>query len=113
VLGLERVIVGGSAKNTADEGQEETLEYLWPDDKALVCYVSADDGLTPGLGRTFVYDADMPSDSAVSERGSESDGLFKLEQYVESASDTEVLRAKRYADTLLLNKAAGHLITGL
>ena len=111
---LKQVIVADGIKNTADEGLTAVLADIWDSTKALVCYVpEADDRMSPGLGRTFLWDADM-SDVVTSGVASQStlQGLH-VEYYDDPSTEERVVRAKQCIDMLLLNKDAGHLVTGI
>lgn len=55
IFQLEKVIVGTAGKNTANEGQTDSLSYVWGK-HALVCYIAPRVGLkTLTLGATFTY----------------------------------------------------------
>ncbi|MBI2424193.1 MAG: hypothetical protein HYV27_15285 [Candidatus Hydrogenedentes bacterium] len=57
---LDRVIVGGGTKNTANQGQTAVPGQIWSGEYALVCRVVTEPGKfkQPGIGRTFHWDAD-------------------------------------------------------
>lgn len=112
-FGVKQVIVAEDVKNSADEGQTETLASTWGDTNALVCYVpeSPSDLVSPCLGHTFIWEqgldhGDMQIDAADAMRG------MQVEVY-DTQSKLHVIRPVQNLDMLLLNKDAGHLITGI
>ena len=59
VFDLEEIIIGGSAKNTANEGQTVAFGKIWSDEYAMVCRVArTKDIKEPCVGRTLHYSAD-------------------------------------------------------
>jgi hypothetical protein len=115
-FGLEEVIIGEDVKNTADEGLTETLASTWSDTNALVFYApkaGMTDLVSPGLGRTFVWDPGLKSNAdGVSVQTNDTLRGMQVEVY-DTTSKLHVVRPTQYLDILLLNKDAGHLITGV
>lgn len=59
VFQLEKILVGEAGKNTAVEGQTDSLSYVWGK-HAVVCYIAPRVGLkTLTLGITFTYKTRM------------------------------------------------------
>ena len=116
IFGLEQVIIGEDVKNTADEGQTEVLTSTWDDTKALVFFASRPgltDLVSPGLGRTFVWDEGLKANSsAVSVSVNDTLRGMQVETY-DSTDKLHVVRPVQSLDMLLLNKDAGHLVTGV
>jgi len=55
VFQVEKVLIGEAGKNTAVEGQTDSLSYVWAKN-AIVCYIAPKVGLkTLTLGLTFTY----------------------------------------------------------
>lgn len=120
LLGLDtygdgEVIIGDAVKNTADEGQTASLSSVWDDTKALVFYSGKPgDLVSPSLGRTFVWT--KPKNTiAMANRASTVDAALGLivEQVMDPVNGIEIARAREFLDMLLLNKEAGHLVTGI
>jgi hypothetical protein len=112
IFGVEKVLIGRATIDTADEGQTSTLGFVWPSDKALVAYIpNPNEELAPHLGRTFVWDSGLMEFGGQTQMPSEYEG-FVLETYGDVPRNTGVVRARKYLDTLLLNKDSGFLITG-
>lgn len=61
VFDLPKIIVGGSQKNTAKEGQSATLAPVWDEEYAAVIRVSSGRIEDPGLGMTFHWGEDGSS----------------------------------------------------
>jgi hypothetical protein len=112
-FGVKYVIIGDAIKSTADEGLAEVIASVWDDTKALVAYIpEAQDRLSPALGRTFVWtEGDEPT--AVARQTMNALAGLMIEEYDETKTSTKVVRAKQSLDMLMLNKDAGHLITGI
>lgn len=116
VFGLEQVLIGDLVYDSADEGQTASLTSVWADDKALVCYVPpASDLISTGLGRTFVWDQGLMGTNPDEAQMLQDAGIpgIILEEYGEPGDTHAKVRARQYQDTLVLNKDAGHLLTGL
>jgi hypothetical protein len=112
-FGMENVIIADAIKNTANEGLDETLGSVWDDTKALVCFVpKSNDRLSPGLGRTFVWEQAIEP-NAVARQSTDTLAGLVIEEYDENTTSTKVVRARQSLDQLMLNKDAGHLITGV
>jgi hypothetical protein len=59
VFDLDYVIVAGSSKNSAVEGQAPTPTQIWSDEYAMVCKVAtSNDMREPCIGRTFHWSED-------------------------------------------------------
>lgn len=112
VFGLEQVLVGRAAYDSADEGQTATMGFVWPSDKALLAYLpDAADEFAPHLGRTFIWDDGLMDFGDAQQLERPFEGVV-LEHYYETANNTGIMRARRNLDTMILNKDSGYLITG-
>jgi hypothetical protein len=60
VLGVERVLVGRAAYNSAKKGQSYAGSFLWSNSKIAVCRTSAGEFTAGGLGRTLLWREDSP-----------------------------------------------------
>lgn len=91
VFGVKHVLVGGSAKNTADEGQARAIAEIWDDEYAMTCVIAESEDLEePCVGRTFHYTDD----------GSEVDGT--IEVYRDETVRADIVRARHDVDEKLL-----------
>jgi hypothetical protein len=114
-FGLEEVIIGEDVKNTADEGQTESLTSTWSDTNALVFYAPRNptDLVSPALGRTFVWEqGEKAAAGAVAVPVNDTLRGMQVEVY-DTTSKLHVVRPTQFLDMLLLNKDAGHLVTGI
>lgn len=99
---VEEVIVAGSAKNTANEGQSVSIAEIWDDDQALLCRVARTNDLRePCLGRTMHYAGD----------GSQIGGTS--ETYRDETIRGDVVRVRHQVGEKIMYTEAAHRITGL
>lgn len=99
IFGLQKLIVGGAVKNTADEGLDASIADVWTNVHAMVARV-ADDGAgidTPCVARTFLWEVDSPTDLVV-------------ESYREEQVRANILRARHDVDEVVIDAAQGHLL---
>jgi len=102
VFDLDFVIVAGSSKNTANEGQAATPAQIWSDEYAMVAKIAtSNDMREPCLGRTFHW----------AEDGSSIGGT--VESYREEAVRGEVIRVRHDTAELVLYKEAAHLLSNI
>lgn len=98
-LGITRLIVAGSPKNTANKGQAATLGPIWSSDFAMVAFIATDtDFKRPALGRTFHWNAD----------GSMPRGL--MESYRDEPKRSDIIRVRHDTGSKIIYPAAGELI---
>lgn len=101
-LGIERLIISGSAKNTANEGAAASLAPVWSNEYAMVCRVARGrDFREPCIGRTFHW----------SEDGSEIGGM--VETYRDETIRGDVARVRHDVDEIVLYVEAGHLLSNI
>lgn len=99
VFDLEHIIVAGTSKNSAAEGQDATPEQIWSSEYAQVCRISTSvDMKDPCIGRTFHWSAD----------GSNIGGT--VETYRDETVRGDVVRVRHDITEKLLYKDAGFLI---
>ena len=99
---LERVLVPGSAKNSANEGQTASIASLWDKTKAtLIRIPETDDIQEPCTGRTFHWDED----------GSEIGGA--METYRDETVRGDVVRCRHQVHEKVIYSAMGRIITGI
>lgn len=102
VFDLEEVIVAGSGKNSANEGQALSLAQIWSDEYAMVAkVVRSSDIREPGLGRTFHFGGD----------GSQVDGL--IESYRDETVRSNVIRCRHDVDEKILYTEAADLMSNI
>lgn len=96
---LDYVIVAGSSKNTATEGQTAAAGQIWSSTYAMVCKIATtNDMREPCIGRTFHW----------SEDGSEIGGA--IETYRDETVRGNVVRVRHDVDEIVLYAQAGHLL---
>jgi len=99
VFDLREVIVAGSPKNTADEGQDLSISSIWSSEYAMVAKLCRSNDLRePGLGRTFHW----------SEDGSQVGGM--MEVYREEAIRGDIVRCRHQIEEKLIYVEAGYLL---
>lgn len=102
VLDLDRLIIGGGAKNTANKGLAASISQIWSDEYAMLAVVANDaDIRTPCIGRTFHFSAD----------GSDPTGF--LETYRDETVRSDIARCRHDVDEVVLYPEAGHLLSNV
>tara|TARA_B100000949_G_scaffold157018_1_gene138083 strand:- start:3579 stop:4553 length:975 start_codon:yes stop_codon:yes gene_type:complete len=100
IFDVDKVLVGGAARNSANEGAEASISSIWNDDRVMVCVTAnTPDFKEPCIGRQFHWSAD----------GSDHAGV--VEQYRDENVRSEIFRVRRDATEVILYKEAGHLLT--
>jgi hypothetical protein len=99
IFGLQKLIVGGAVKNTADEGQTASLSDIWSQTYVMVCRTAMDrDPIDePCVARTALWVPESPTDLLV-------------ETYREEQVRGEVLRARHDLFEKVRDAAQGHLM---
>ncbi len=99
---LEHIIVAGSSKNTAIEGQAATPTQIWSSEYAMVCKIATGADMREAcIGRTFHWAAD----------GSSIGGT--VETYREEQSRGDVVRVRHQVAEVVLYAEAGHLLSNI
>ena len=94
-----RILVAGSSRNSAAEGQALSPEQIWSSSSVMVAKLAAtQDVKEPCLGRTFHW--------------SEDGGAGVVETYRDEAVRGEVVRYRHDSDEKLILSDLGQLITG-
>ena len=101
VFDLDRVIVAGGAKNSADEGAALSIASVWGNLAMVAKVATSDDIEEPCIGRCFHW----------SEDGAEPGGT--VEQYREERVRGEVIRVRHEVQEKILYVPTAHLITGV
>ena len=99
VLGVQHLLVGGGAYNTAPEGATDASPAaIWGSTYALLCYIPQTQSLAePALGRTFLWAEDAPENVMV-------------ESYDEPQTRSTIYRVRQNSDEKLIDKSFGQLI---
>jgi len=96
---LEHVIVAGTSRNSAREGQNATPVQIWGSQYAMVCRISTSaDMRDPCIGRTFHWSQD----------GSSIGGT--VESYREEQVRADIIRVRNDVAEVVLYPEAGHLL---
>lgn len=102
VFDLKYVLVGGSSKNSANEGQAATPVQIWDDEYAMVCRIAETDNIKePCIGRTFHWGAD----------GSQIGGT--METYDDAKARGEVVRCRHEVHEKVIEPKFGHLLANI
>jgi hypothetical protein len=109
VLDIERVIVAGGIKNSANVQQSRSNARIWSNTMAMLARVAvSDDPQEPCIGRTFMWTGDGPD--AV---GTAEELAVIIEEYREENVRGTVFRARNNRDIQIMYKQAGHLLTSV
>lgn len=101
-LGIDQVIVAGSAKNTAAEGQALTVAPVWSNEYAMVCRIDNSlDPQQPTIGRTLHW----------AEDGSDVGGT--VETYRDETVRADIVRVRHDVDEKIMLVEAGHLLSNI
>jgi hypothetical protein len=99
---VDQVIVAGSMRNTAAQGQTLSASSIWTGGYAMLCRLpKSSDFKEICIGRIMHWNAD----------GSSSRGT--VEQYRDEPKRSDVFRARMDYDVKILYPQAGHLLTAL
>jgi hypothetical protein len=102
VFDLDYVIVAGTSRNSAKEGQAATPVQIWDSEYAMVCRIATgNDMREPCIGRTFHWSND----------GSSIGGT--VESYRDEAIRGNVIRVRHDVDEVILYPQAGHLLSNV
>jgi len=102
VFDLPHIIVAGTSKNNAKEGQSASPTQIWSSEYAMVCRIATGaDMREPCIGRTFHW----------SEDGSSIGGT--VESYREEANRSDIIRVRHDVDEIVLYAEAGHLLSNV
>ena len=99
---LPRILVCGSAKNSANEGLAASIGKVWSDEYAMVCRTAtSNDMREPCIGRTFHWAKD----------GSSIGGT--VESYRDETRRGDVIRVRHQVGEKLLYTAMGELLSNI
>ena len=102
VFDLPNIIVAGTSKNGAKEGQSASPTQIWSGEYAMVCKIaSGPDMRDPCIGRTFHWSQD----------GSSIGGT--VESYRDETVRGDVIRVRHQVAEVVLYPEAGHLLSNV
>lgn len=102
VFDLPNIIVGGSSKNTASEGQPAGFGQIWSDEYAMVCRIaSGNDIKEPCIGRVFHWGEDGSS------------VMGTVESYRDETVRSDIMRVRHDVDEKVLYAEMGHLLSNI
>jgi hypothetical protein len=102
VFDLDYILVGGSTKNTAGEGQTATPDQIWDDEYAMVCRIATSNDIKePCIGRTFHWGED----------GSNIGGT--VETYRDESVRSDIVRVRHDVQEKILYTEMGHLLSNI
>ena len=102
VFDLDYVIVAGTSKNGAKEGQAATPTQIWSSEYAMVCRIATGNDMREAcIGRTFHWSND----------GSSIGGT--VESYRDEVIRGNVIRVRHDVDEVVLYPQAGHLLSNV
>lgn len=99
---LDHIIVAGTSRNSAKEGQAATPTQIWSGEYAMVCKIAtSNDMREPCIGRTFHWSAD----------GSSIGGT--VESYRDETVRSNIIRVRHQVKEVVLYAQAGHLLSNI
>lgn len=102
VFDLDHIIVAGTSKNGAKEGQAASPTQIWSGEYAMVCKIATGADMSePCIGRIFHW----------SEDGSSIGGT--VEEYREEKVRGKIIRVRHDVDEMVLYPEAGHLLSNI
>lgn len=102
VFDVEKVLVAGASRNSANEGQAAVVGQIWSNEYAMLCVTaSGADIRTPCIGRTIHWSGD----------GSSIGGT--VESYEEVAVAGSVIRVRHEVQEKIIYPEAGHLLSNI
>lgn len=97
-LGVQNLLIGRAAYNTAGKNKSYTGSFVVPDTKIIVGQVSGGEFTAGGIGRTLVWTGDAA-------------GGFVSESYRDEARRSQVLRVRMNTDEVVIDPNAAVRIT--
>lgn len=96
-LGVQKLLVGSAAINSANKGKSYSGSFVIPNDKIIVAQTNGGEFTAGGIGRTLVWAADASG--------------FVSESYRDEARRSNVLRVRMNTDEVIIDANAGVRIT--
>jgi len=102
VFDIDRIIVGGGAKNLATESASASFGKIWSDEYAMVCKVATSKDVREAcIARTLHWGADGSS------------VLGTVEDYEEPQTRSKIIRVRHQVAEKIFYTEAGHLISNV
>lgn len=102
VFDLDFVLVAGSSKNTANEGQAASISQIWSDEYAMVAKIATTNNIKePCVGRTIHWGKD----------GSAVGGV--MESYADPSVRGDIVRARHEVHEKVIEVKFGHLLSNV
>jgi hypothetical protein len=102
VFDLPYIIVAGSARDSANEGQDVSIGNVWDSEYAMVCRVATtSDPREPCIARTFHW----------AEDGSSIGGT--VESYRDESVRSDIIRVRHDVDEFVMHTEMGHLLSNV
>lgn len=99
---LPYILVAGGAKNTADEGQDASLDWVWDDEYCMIARIAETvNPKEPCLGRIFHFTPD----------GSSVEGT--VESYRDETHRADIIRVRNDMDVKIIMAQCGHLLSNI
>lgn len=106
-LGLDRILVAGGLKNTANPQQTASISRIWSNEYMMLARVAeTDDPQEPCVGRTFMWTGDGPGAP-----GTDEELAVIVEEYREEGVRGSVIRARNDRDIVIMYTEAAHLLS--
>jgi len=105
LFGLPRVLVGGAIYDSAKEGLDASVADLWSNEYAALVKISSGQDITqPGVGRTFLWTEDSPTNPVVEEYREEQvrSDIYRVRHNVSES----LIQSKNTSGTVVSNIAA-------
>lgn len=113
-FGVQRILIGGQVKNTANQQATGNRIDIWPSTSCWLLYVDEDPLFSAGWGRMFNWEAGLSqlAQGITVEQALESNPLmgFIVEAYREPRTAGSVVRVREHLDFKILNADAGQEI---
>lgn len=115
LFNLEEVIVAPGVTNTAQEGLNANLSFIWPSNYALIFRraKNANDVREIALGRTFVYDLAATFNELTTQQTLDMLRGLMFESYPDAKINCDWYRAREYVDMVVLASQTASLIKSI
>jgi len=99
IVGLDKIIVAGAARNSALEGQTVVASQVWSSSNAMVACIADENEplLTPCVGRSMLFVPDSPQ-------------IVTVETYREEQSRSTIVRARQNVDEIVHDPSFAFLL---
>lgn len=109
LLDIDRIIVAGGLKNTANQAATAAYSRIWDIDQAMVCRVATtDDPSEVCIGRTVLWNGD-----GAGAAGTEQALALLTEEYREEGVRGSVIRGRNWRGLKIMFAKCGHRLTNV